>query len=173
MKPLSLLLSFLPTPAIVPVATLGPVGYVKYGPGTVGSLLGVFFYTAFLLKMGWLGWLLALFLVVLAIAWCGEAEKRLFKHDPSEIILDEFVAQPFAFLALPWVVHLAPIWFWMLLGFVFFRFFDVVKPFGIKRLQKYEGGLGVVIDDLAAAMAAALCLSLTGWLLASQGWSFG
>ena len=50
------------------------------------------------------------------------------------------------------------IWLVVLLGFLFFRLFDVLKPFGIKKLQDYPGGIGVVVDDVAAAFATCITL---------------
>jgi phosphatidylglycerophosphatase A len=55
-------------------------------------------------------------------------------------------------------LHTPVAWLVVLLGFFFFRLFDVLKPFGIKRLQDYPGGVGVVIDDVAAGVATAFVL---------------
>ena len=63
------------------------------------------------------------------------------------------------------------VWVYLLAGFFIFRVFDVVKPFGIHRLQKYPGGLGVVLDDLAAAVATNLVLRLLAFAAAHGNWS--
>jgi phosphatidylglycerophosphatase A len=52
------------------------------------------------------------------------------------------------------------VWIYMLAGFALFRLFDILKPFGIGRLQRHPGGIGVVLDDLAAALATNLVLRL-------------
>jgi phosphatidylglycerophosphatase A len=88
-----------------------------------------------------------------AVAVCGEAELRLGRTDPGEVILDEFVAMPFCYFGWGHMVHLLPFWAVCLVGLAAFRFFDIFKPLGINRLQKLPGGLGVVTDDLAAALA--------------------
>jgi len=51
-------------------------------------------------------------------------------------------------------------WPVLILGFVLFRFFDILKPLGIKKLQNLSGGIGCVADDLAAGLAACVCLHL-------------
>ena len=79
--------------------------------------------------------------------------------------MDEFVAQPLVFMGIQWgsPVHLFDTRTLLVLacGFALFRFFDILKPLGIGRLQSIPGGTGVVADDLAAALAAGLVL----WLI--------
>jgi phosphatidylglycerophosphatase A len=57
---------------------------------------------------------------------------------------------------------LYPAWQIMLLGLILFRFFDIVKPMGIRSLQRLDGGRGIVFDDLAAAIYT--CLVLHVWI---------
>ena len=159
----------LPTVLVVTVATLGPVGRKLPAPGTWGSAAGLLWVTAFfwLPRLG-LGATLVLCALsgYLAVAFCGESEIRLRKHDPGEVILDEFVAMPLCFLGWRSLVTVWPAWLVLLAGFALFRFFDIAKPLGIHRLQRLPGGWGVVIDDTAAALAACATLHLAGamWL---------
>lgn len=102
--------------------------------------------------------LCTLFFIYLGIVFCGQAELWIGKPDPGEIILDEFVAIPLCFIGTHTIMEQYPVWIIMLLAFCLFRFFDIVKPLGIKRLQKLEGGLGIVADDLAAAIATCVCI---------------
>jgi phosphatidylglycerophosphatase A len=147
------------------VATLGPIGRKLPAPGTFGSLTGLVVY-----------WLLVFpgtfepviihsgfgILAFCAIPICGKAEIILGKEDPSEVVLDEFVAQPLVFMGIQWAspVHLFDTRSLLVLacGFALFRFFDILKPLGIGRLQSIPGGTGVVADDIAAALAAGLLL---------------
>ena len=102
----------------------------------------------------------------LACQICTQGEIILQKKDPSCIILDEMVAMPFCFIGLQEkAMALFPVWWYMLAGFVLFRIFDIFKPFGIKKLQELPGGLGVVIDDVVAALATCLCLHIGTWML--------
>lgn len=154
-------LRLLPAVVVVNIATLGALGRVRKGPGTVGSVAGLVWFTIFFFYAPPISYfVLGALSVVAAILFCGEAEVRLQKVDPGEIVLDEFVAIPFCFLGLqPYLWH-GRAWLIILAGFLLFRLFDIVKPFGIKRLQSMHGGLGVVLDDLAAAVATAFCLHL-------------
>ena len=158
----------LPTALVVNVATLGPLGRVKKGPGTVGSLAGVVFYAVMFHRATPLGYLLlSLLFTYLAIAFCDNAEQRLQMRDPGMIVLDEFVAMPIVFLGMNGpqgliVQHGG--WPILLAGFVLFRIFDISKPFGISKLQNFPGGLGCVIDDIAAAAASCVVLHLAVYL---------
>ena len=145
---------------VVNVATLGPVGQRLPAPGTWGSLVGLFYYVLVFRHSRWeviFAW--TVLASYFAVAFCGDAARRLNKKDPGEVILDEFVVMPLVFLG--W--HVGgfpglPEWAVWLLGFGLFRFFDILKPLGISRLQDWPGGWGIVFDDFAAALAACACL---------------
>ncbi|MGB1127472.1 MAG: phosphatidylglycerophosphatase A [Opitutales bacterium] len=154
----------LPTALVVNLATLGPLGRVKKAPGTVGSVAGLALYAVFFHHASLFGFiLLSLLLAYLAVGICDVAEKRLQMRDPGMIILDEFVAVPLVFLGMGgdngWIA-LHGGWPVLLGGFALFRLFDILKPFGIKKLQNMPGGLGCVADDLAAGLAACASLHL-------------
>ncbi|WP_309381258.1 phosphatidylglycerophosphatase A family protein [Cerasicoccus frondis] len=162
--------ALLPSPVINNVATLGKLGYLGKAPGTNGSVAGVLLYTVVFFPLHPFFYLLMLALwIYLSIAFCGEAENRLFKRDPGEVILDEVVALPVCFLGLKGAIIAFGGWAWLILlaGFGLFRLFDIVKPFGIKKLQSLPGGLGVVVDDLAAGLATCVCLHVLVRLTAS------
>jgi phosphatidylglycerophosphatase A len=98
---------------------------------------------------------------------CGVAAAFIGKKDPSEVILDEFAAMPLVFLFNPYVYGGATSLVFILLGFLFFRLFDITKPFGIKALEKLPGGFGIVLDDVMAAIYANLALQAV-----SRLWAF-
>lgn len=155
----------MPTPLVNSLATLGPVGYWGKAPGTLGSVAGIIWYTVAFHFLDPLSYILLLALsIYFAVAICGEAEDRMLKRDPGEIILDEMVCLPICFLGLQGAIASLGGWAWvmLLLGFLGFRFFDILKPLGISRLQAQPGGWGVVADDAAAALATCVCLHI-GW----------
>jgi len=155
----------LPTSWVVAAATLGPIGLRLPAPGTWGSVVGVGYFWWWVSPLGWMGnVLVSVFGAYVAVALCGEAEIRLEKQDPGEVILDEFVAIPLCFLGWPALLAAMPAWGALIAGFALFRLFDIVKPLGISRLQALPGGWGVVIDDTAAALVS--CATLHGgvWL---------
>lgn len=157
---------FLPTTTVVNCATLGPLGRRLPAPGTWGSVAGLMYFTViFAGRYGVIGTLLLSALgAYVAIAICGEAEFRLARRDPGEVILDEFVAIPLCFLGWPALVGPLPVWAVYLSGFALFRLFDITKPFGIKRLQDLPGGWGVVADDIAAALLTCAVMHGSQWL---------
>ncbi len=155
---------FISTPVLVNLATLGPLGRVKKGPGTVGSVAGIALYALLFHFASLLGFVfLAVLLAYLAMAICDGAEKRLGMRDPGMIVLDEFVAVPLVFIGMNGPGGLLEAhggWPVLIAGFALFRFFDILKPLGISKLQNLPGGIGCVADDLAAGLAACVSLHL-------------
>ena len=125
-------------------------GLSPKAPGTMGTLAAIP-----------LWWLLAqlplsTYLVVVLIAAvagiliCGRAADRLGVHDHGGIVWDEFVGFWIAMAALPVT------WQSLILGFVLFRLFDILKPWPISWLdRRVSGGFGIMIDDVIAGLAAA------------------
>jgi len=151
---------FWPDRVVVNLATLGSVGRLK-APGTWGSLAGLLFYAVSVAH--WSDFSATVFLAAcayFAVGICGEAEKRLNKVDPGEIVLDEFVAMPICLIGLGGYQGHPQFLLILLSAFGLFRLFDILKPFGIKRLQRYHGGFGVVADDVAAAILVAIVLNV-------------
>src|SRR5450432_330329 len=156
----------LPARWVVGVATLGPLGQKLPAPGTWGSAAGVLYTLVFFRHANGAETLIWTLLVgYLAVAFTGEAARRMGRTDPGEVILDEFVVMPMVFLG--WhtgATALLPDWVVLLAGFALFRLFDILKPLGISRLQHWPGGWGIVVDDVAAAIAACGALQLAAWL---------
>lgn len=156
----------LPDRVVLGFATLGPVGRRLPAPGTWGSFAGLLYFMLFGFPLTPVGLLLLSAIgLYFAVAFCGEAAFRMRRRDPGEVVLDEFVAMPLCFLG--WreiALHGWPNWTVFLAGFALFRLFDIVKPFGIARLQDWPAGWGIVADDVAAALAACATLHLGAWL---------
>lgn len=159
----------LPKWLVVGAATLGPLGRRLPAPGTWGSLAGVFYALVFFGRAGWVPTLLiTTVLSYVAVGLTGEASRRLGREDPGEVNLDEFIVMPLVFLGWRGAAFAGwPEWVVLGLGFGFFRLFDILKPFGISRLQRWPGGWGIVADDFAAALVACGALHLTAWV---WGW---
>jgi phosphatidylglycerophosphatase A len=161
---------FLPTDTVLACATLGPIGRTLKAPGTWGSVAGLLYFTVIFYPLGWIASvLLGALGAYVAVAICGEAEFRLGRRDPGEVILDEFVAMPLCFLGWPALIGPVPPWAVFLNGFALFRLFDIAKPFGIRRLQDLPAGWGVVADDIAAALVSCGVMHLAQWLWRHYG----
>ena len=135
-------------------------GLSPVAPGTVGTLVGVVlaWLTLDLGPYSQIG--IAVFLVLAGIWICGNSSKRIGQHDPGGIVWDEIAAMYIVLLVAP-----ATIAAWIL-AFVAFRVFDIVKPWPIRDLDhSIGGGLGIMLDDLVAALYAAILLALYGWLM--------
>ena len=124
-------------------------------PGTFGTALGVLIYM-FLPAMTWQVYGLFLLLSFAVGVWlCGKTAKDIGVHDHGGIVWDEFVGYWITMFLAP------PGWLWILIGFVLFRIFDIVKPWPIRWLDKnVSGGFGVMIDDVLAGLMALGCLQL-------------
>ena len=154
-------LRIIPRATVLNFATIWKVGLVKRAPGTFGSIVGVLLYIVAFWKLNAFEFIfLYIFSNYISILICGEAESILGEPDPACVILDEVCAVPLCFFNLPDFTQYISNWKILLLGFLLFRFFDILKPFGIKKLQKYPRGIGIVIDDIAAAFATFLCLQV-------------
>ena len=103
--------------------------------------------------------------------WACEVEgRRRGMSDPGPVVVDEVAVQWLCYLAALPFVDLAgagDLALFTLIGFLLFRLFDVVKPWPTRRLERLNGGLGVVADDLAAGLQAAIVLVLGYRLLGS------
>ena len=135
-------------------------GLSPVAPGTVGSLVGVL--------LAWLTLDMGLPLQVgvaaaisLSGIWiCGESARRIGVHDHGGIVWDEIAGMYITLLAAPPTVA------GWILGFVLFRFFDIVKPWPIRDLDhRLGGGTGIMLDDLVAALYAAFLLALYRWFM--------
>lgn len=128
-------------------------GLAKIGPGTAGTLLAIPMYW-FLIQFSLPIYLLIVFVALLAGIWvCDVASERLGVHDHSGIVWDEIVGLWITMIAVPVTIPM------IALGFVLFRFFDIVKPWPIRWLDEHvSGGFGIMIDDVLAAVAANFCL---------------
>ena len=146
-----------------------PVNFLAFGfgtglapvaPGTFGSLPGVLL-AWLLLDMGiyvQLGTAVAL--AVTGIWICGESARRIGVHDHGGIVWDEICGMYITLLLAP------PTLLGYALGFGLFRLFDIVKPWPIRDLDhRLGGGLGIMLDDLVAALYALILLALYGWLM--------
>ncbi len=140
------------------------LGLSPKAPGTFGTLLGLPCY-ALLCAFSWPVYLAAAAAVFALGCWAaGRAERDLGRHDAPEVVIDE-VAGYLTTMFLAPSLPLAPLW-----GFVFFRIFDIFKPWPVRWAdRRVPGALGVMLDDILAGLYAWLALRLTAWLWSLLG----
>ena len=135
-------------------------GLTPVAPGTAGSLVGLVLAWSTLDSPIAARLLVAIALIVSGVWICGESARRIAVHDHPGIVWDEIAGIYLALLVAP-----PSIWAWAL-GFGLFRLFDIWKPWPIRDLDhRLKGGLGIMLDDLVAALYTALILGFVGWLM--------
>jgi phosphatidylglycerophosphatase A len=137
-------------------ATLGPIGYLQ-APGTMATLATM--PLVYCLRLATPDSLYIFIIIAITMGAITVINNALeyFKgyQDPSQIVLDELIGCLITFSIVP--IH----WYTLIAGFIFFRFFDITKWFGIKYAEQFIGAWGVVLDDICAALLANFCI----WLL--------
>ena len=135
-------------------------GAAPKAPGTWGTLAAVLIYWP-LSQLSPEHYLLMLLVTsVMGIYICGQTARDLGVHDHGSIVWDEFVGF--------WItMFAAPVgWVWVVVGFVLFRFFDIIKPWPISWIdKKITGGFGIMLDDVTAGVMAAVVLQGIAWWL--------
>lgn len=130
------------------------LGYSPVAPGTVGTLGAVVLYY---LISGFSNLYYLFFVVALIIfsVWISEvARVGLEEPDPSSIVIDEVCGFLVAMILIPpSIINVA-------MGFILFRFFDVLKPPPIRSSERLSGGIGIVADDVLAGIYANILLQL-------------
>lgn len=142
------------------LASFGYVGYFPIAPGTAGSAAALPLFVA----IRWidipaveLGAIVAVFAIGV---WAAHGtEIALGRKDPGIVVIDEV-------LGMLMTLALLPVSIWgVILGFLFFRALDVVKPFPAAQLEHIHGGMGIMADDAVAGIYAHLLLRLCMWLV--------
>ncbi|MGV6809959.1 MAG: phosphatidylglycerophosphatase A family protein [bacterium] len=135
-------------------------GLSPIAPGTMGTLVAIPLYYL-LIQFGDLIYLLLTVIITLiGIVICDISSKKLGVHDHSGIVWDEIAGY---FITMLFVPHT---WYWALAGFILFRVFDIWKPFPILWFDQHiGGGLGIMVDDVLAAIYAGLILLIMQLLL--------
>ncbi len=136
------------------VATAFGVGYVPFAPGTAGSLVGLIAWWALSPRSIWLQGFVIVVLLIVGSICASVAERHFDRSDPGQVVVDEVMGM----LA---TLFLVPVgWKGAVGGFCLFRAADILKPFPARRLERLPAGMGVMADDLMAAIYANLALRL-------------
>lgn len=142
------------------IATGCGVGFFPYGPGTMGALFAivVWYLLSLLVSMpSLIGITLALVVLFTFLgAWSATVSERYWGEDPSRVVIDEVVGQWIVLLAIP-----ADFQLWhVIVALALFRFFDIVKPLGVRKMENFKGGWGIMADDILAGVYGFIVLQL-------------
>lgn len=124
-------------------------GLSPKAPGTAGTLAAIPLYFLLSYLSAWYYISIVLVMGVAGVYICDVAARDFGVEDDPRIVWDEIVGYLLTMFLVP------SGWFWVLLGFVLFRFFDILKPWPISVCDRVvKGGLGIMADDMLAALAA-------------------
>jgi phosphatidylglycerophosphatase A len=129
------------------------LGHSPFMPGTMGSLGGLIVY--FLVRNNDILYSFTiLFLFTLGVLFAGEAEKIYKRKDPAMIVIDEATGMLLSLFFVPFNMYS------VILGFFIFRMLDILKPPPAKRMEKLTGALGIMFDDIVAALYTNIILQI-------------
>jgi len=129
------------------------LGHSPYMPGTVGSLGGLIAY--FLVRENTILYAFSLiFLFMLGMMFTAEAERIYKRKDPQMIVIDEASGMMLSLFLVPYS------WRAVVIGFLIFRIFDIIKVFPARRIERLSGAFGIMFDDIIAAIYTNAILQL-------------
>jgi len=131
------------------------IGYIGKGAGTIAAMVCCFCW--WLLKAGDRGYLISIIvtsLILVAGIWSAGKVETAWGKDNQRIVIDEVVGMCISLL---WIPVQLP---YLITAFLLFRFFDIVKPLFIRKVENLPGGWGVMFDDVLAGIYANLLLQL-------------
>lgn len=142
----------------IAIATGGGAGFMPKAPGTAGAIEGVLIYLLMeRLQLGAYFPHAIIFFLIIG-TWSAYRVELFWGEDSQRIVVDEIVGQMIAFGLAAGRYPLSA--FYVFIGFVLFRLFDIFKPLGIRRLERFKWGVGVMADDVGAGIYALVILTV-------------
>lgn len=139
-------------------------GFWPWGPGTAGALTGMLIWYAlsFVHNSTFLFATTLSCIIIFTIlgTWATKRLSPFWGSDPKKVVIDEIVGVWIPLLAVP----ASDIWL-ALASFVLFRFFDILKPLGIRRLDRHEGAFFVMADDIMAGIYSLIIIVVVQWII--------
>lgn len=131
------------------IASVFGIGYVKKGGGTLAAIVYCFIW--WLLPATYVNsyWQVVIIILLAALGtWSSNKVDAIWGKDSGKVVIDEVAGMALTLLLVP------QSFFYLLAGLVAFRFFDIVKPLGIKKMEQLPKGWGVMADDMLAGLYA-------------------
>ncbi len=143
------------------IATSFGAGFLPVAPGTWGALVAIVLWLPLYI---WLPGTPAYIITALAVVaftiggtWASSVSEKYWGKDPVVACVDETVGQLISLLPLCGGAATAP-WWLIIVSLALFRFFDIFKPLGIRKMERFPGGIGMMADDILAAIYSAVIL---------------
>lgn len=142
------------------IASVGGIGYVSKGGGTIAAF--VYCSIWFLLPASYVekDWQVLITLIIIGIGvWSSNVVDRIWGKDSSKVVIDEVAGMAITLLYVSQNIG------YTIVGLVAFRFFDIVKPLGVRKLEKLPKGWGVMADDILAGIYALALVQSCIWIV--------
>lgn len=150
------------------IATSFGAGFLPVAPGTWGALVAIILWLPLYVwcpgAPAWIATAAAIVFFAVAGTWASSVSEKYWGKDPVVACVDETVGQLISMLPLCDGPDVTP-WWMVVLSLALFRFFDIFKPLGIRKLERLPGGLGMMADDILAAIYSALILIVVKGLI--------
>lgn len=150
------------------IATSFGAGFLPVAPGTWGALVAIILWLPLYVwcpgTPAWIATTVAIVFFAVAGTWASSVSEKYWGKDPVVACVDETVGQLISMLPLCDGPEVTP-WWMVVLSLALFRFFDIFKPLGIRKLERLPGGLGMMADDILAAIYSALILIVVKGLI--------
>ena len=143
------------------IVTLFNVGRFPIAPGTIGS---IFSFLLLFLCINYIPYIFFLIIfiiiIIISIYFINIYNKDSINKDSSEIVIDEFLGCYFIFIFLP-IFKNENIYLFLILSFILFRFFDILKPYPINLIdRKFKNSYGIILDDILAGLYTVIILKI-------------
>jgi len=138
------------------IATFFYVGLIPIGPGTFGTLAAIPLFYVLSFTPLYLYLAITVVIILISVRASTVAEEVFGKTDPGQVVADEVCGYLITMILVP--VTLSNIF----LGFLLFRFFDIAKPYPVRKFEKLPGGWGIVMDDVMAGVYSCITLHILG-----------
>ena len=135
-------------------------GAIPIAPGTFGTLIAIPFYLA-ICSLPLTAYIILVALITVGSMWlCERVSREIDVHDHQGMCLDEIVGYLVTMIGAPHGI------LWIALGFIFFRIFDIWKPWPIDYTDRHvSGGFGMILDDVLAGVYSIIFLKLLSWMI--------
>ncbi|MGZ3752432.1 MAG: phosphatidylglycerophosphatase A family protein [Mucilaginibacter sp.] len=140
------------------ISTSLGIGYIGKGAGTVAAVVCcICWYFA---GAGGYNPLFAIFItaaIILSGIWSGNVVSKIWGHDPARVVIDEVAGMCISLLFIPVTLK------YVIAALILFRFFDIAKPLLIRKMERFPGGWGIMLDDILAGIYANILLQTVLW----------
>lgn len=126
------------------IASIGGIGYIKGGGSIAAAVWCLVWYFLQAYDQNITFQILSFSLITILGIGVGNIVEKDWGKDSSRVVIDEVAG-----VALT-LTHTPARWYFVLIGFILFRFFDIVKPLGVRKMEQFPKGWGVMADDLLA-----------------------